>query len=108
MRARLSTPASARSESRHAETRATAAGAGASFSRNSSCFSDASNSTRVRVHSESNVTDSEPVAGKFNAASRLPQYLIRAMFGCAWAIPAMAAITPRLADSAYGGGVGGL
>src|SRR6185437_4226139 len=112
MRARLSTPASARRESRHADTRASAAGEGASFKRNSSRFSDASNSTRVRVHNESSVMESEPVAGKFSAVSRLPQYLINAMFGCAWAIPAIASPFNgnciSSTETAYGGGVGGL
>src|SRR5690606_38070448 len=46
---------------------------------------DGSNSTAMRVHNASSVTDSEPVAGRLRSRSRLPQYLTSAMFGCAWA-----------------------
>ena len=42
--------------------------------------------TVVRVRKPSRVIDSDDTAGRFSAISRLPQYLIRAMFGWAMAV----------------------
>jgi hypothetical protein len=45
-----------------------------------------SNVTLVRVSSPSSVIDNEPEAGRLRASSRTPQYLIKAMLGCAMAV----------------------
>src|SRR5699024_1191117 len=42
--------------------------------------------TRVSVFSESSVMDIEPTAGRFFAAERFPQYLMRAIFAYATAL----------------------
>ncbi len=69
--------------SRHSLTRGNISSLTAVLTTSSSAAKSAENSTDILVHSESSVTDSELTAGRFRSISRLPQYLIRAIFGCA-------------------------
>ncbi len=67
-------------------TRAAAATSGRPLSNTRSAPRPGSKRTRVRVRRASKVMDSDPTAGRFSALSRLPQYLIRAIFGWATAV----------------------
>jgi hypothetical protein len=80
-------PDAPRTRSRYVETRATSSGNAATpSSTSSSSARPSTNSTVVCVVSADSVSDSEPAAGRFSAASRLPQYLTSAMFAHARAV----------------------
>jgi len=62
------------------------------FTNNSSLRRSRLNATLTSVYSSLNVIEIEPTAGRFRATSRLPQYLMSAMFGCAIAVACMCLI----------------
>ena len=90
------TPARARSTSSRRLTRRVVDSSWRPLSDTRSRSQAGSKHTRLRVQRVSSVIDSEPTAGRFRAASRLPQYLINAMLGCASAAPIMADIDSRI------------
>ena len=78
--------------SRHADRRGSLPASGAPLTRSSSADNAASNSTCMRVKRSRSVIEIEPTAGKLRTTSRLPQYLISAMLGCAMAVACMPAV----------------
>src|SRR6185437_13784324 len=98
-RARVVMPARTRNRSRNAPILRLCASSRSPFNAMSSASSAPSKRTWVRVCNASSVMDSEPAAGRFNAASRLPQYLTSAMLG--WAV-AVASPVAALIDKVPG------
>lgn len=86
-RACVSIPAFARTRSSSVETLARASSPASSWSMvNRSADRSGKKVTLVRASRAARLKEIEPFTGRLSVSSRLPQYLIRAMFGCAIAV----------------------